>query len=616
VADVGRVLGGRYQLVELIGQGGMATIYRARDSQLNRDVAVKVLRAEYGVDGAFVARFRREALAAAQLNHPNVVGVFDYATDIVGPYIVMELVTGGDLAAVLRQRGPLPPTASARIAQQIADALDAAHARGIVHRDIKPSNVLLTSGGRVKVADFGIAQAFSDAQLTVPGMTMGSVHYFSPEQARGDVVTTASDVYSTGLVLFEMLTGQRAFSGDSAAAVAMARLTGHVPSPLMVRADAPTPLDAIVRWALQPDPRARPSAAELSAALGRYLADPHGTSGHHAVQPPPPPMPASLYAPQHPESDPPDSNRWSWIAALFGLFVLVAAGVLLFLIISSGAGRPDGSPTTPPVRTPTPGPTRTPSPTRTPAPTRFEAPSFVGMTLTDARTLAAENRLKVRTTALVTGEAPPDTVLSQNPEAGVPILPGSTVELVVAALATTVPVPELRGYTESDAISALLDAGLEPGGQYRVFNPSVPQGLVVRTDPRAGIEVARGTTVDYYLSRGPRPTPSPTPPTPNPSATRTPKPTRTPRPSPTPTATPHGSVTPAPVLVGDYQCLDLATAVSQIEASGLVVGSIFPDAPPRDDGWQVKEQQPAAGEGVVLGTVVDLLVVDPSSPCP
>ena len=209
-----------------------------------------------------------------QLNHPNVVAVFDYGQDPVGPYIVMELVTGGDLAGALRERGPLPPTVAASIAQQIADALDAAHARGIVHRDIKPSNVLLSTGGRVKVADFGIAQAFTDAQLTMTGVTMGSVHYFSPEQARGDPVGAPSDIYSAGLVLYEMLTGQRAFSGGSAAEVAMARLSGRIPTPAAVRPDVPMALDAIVRWALQPDPRARPSAAELSAALGRFLADP------------------------------------------------------------------------------------------------------------------------------------------------------------------------------------------------------------------------------------------------------------------------------------------------------------------------------------------------------
>src|SRR3954463_13765699 len=165
VSGIGETLGGRYRLVELLGQGGMATIYRAHDSQLGRDVAVKVLRSEYGRDPAFVARFRQEAQSAAALNHPNVVNVFDYGMEAGDPFIVMELIDGGDLAEVIRERGTLEPVAAARIAQQIYEALDAAHARGIIHRDIKPTNVLMTSGGRVKVADFGIARAFSEAQI-------------------------------------------------------------------------------------------------------------------------------------------------------------------------------------------------------------------------------------------------------------------------------------------------------------------------------------------------------------------------------------------------------------------------------------------------------------------
>jgi serine/threonine protein kinase len=174
--QIGELLGGRYRLIEPLGEGGMATIYRAHDEQLGRDVAVKVLRPEYGRDSAFVARFRQEAQAAASLNHPNVVNVFDYGTDRGVPFIVMELIDGGDLQSLIREEAPLPPIAAAEIARQIADALAAAHARGIVHRDIKPSNVLLASGGRVKVVDFGIARAFSEAQLTLPGTTLGSVH--------------------------------------------------------------------------------------------------------------------------------------------------------------------------------------------------------------------------------------------------------------------------------------------------------------------------------------------------------------------------------------------------------------------------------------------------------
>jgi beta-lactam-binding protein with PASTA domain len=610
--EVGRVLGGRYRLVELVGQGGMATIYRAQDGQLSRDVAIKILRGEYGVDAAFVVRFRREAQAAAQLNHPNVVAVFDYGTDLVGPYIVMELVTGGDLAAVLRERGRLPPTAAARIGQQIGDALDAAHARGIVHRDIKPSNVLLSSGGRVKVADFGIAQAFSEAQLTLtaPGMTMGSVHYFSPEQARGEVVTTASDVYSAGLVLYEMITGQRAFMGDSAAAVAMARLTGQIPSPAAVRRDVPLPLDAIVRWALQPDARNRPTAAELSSALGRYLADPHGTSGYAAAptQPPPPPT-SSLYAPA--AADPqPSSGRWGMLAALLGLFVLVLAGVLVFLVIASNAG--GGSH---PTATPHAG--RTPPPTGSVGATQFPTPLLAGLTLDDARTIAANAQLRLVPQYVITDQQPVDTVLSQQPVAGAPILPGSTVVIDVAKLSDTVVVPDLHNETADSAVQAISAAGLTPGTQFQIYNANVPLGLVVKTDPRASQEVARGTSVDYWLSRGPRPTPSPLgsslpTQTPTPKPSRTPKPTHKPTPPPVATPTPG----PTPITVGNYGCEDLATARGQIEAVGLTLGTVTPDSPPRDDSWLVIDQTPNADVEVFSGTVVDLTVVDPTTPCP
>ncbi len=186
MAEIGSVLGGRYRLVELLGEGGMATIYRAQDAQLGRDVAVKVLRPEYGRDPDFFTRFRQEAQSAASLNSPNIVSVYDYGQDPAGPFIVMEYVDGEDLATLLKRNGALAPRQAARVAAEVARALAVAHARGIVHRDIKPGNILIAADGRVKVTDFGIARAISEAQLTLPGMTLGSVHYFSPEQARGE----------------------------------------------------------------------------------------------------------------------------------------------------------------------------------------------------------------------------------------------------------------------------------------------------------------------------------------------------------------------------------------------------------------------------------------------
>src|SRR6188768_1666954 len=232
----------------------MATVYRALDTQLGRDVTIKLLRPEYLRDPDFSSRFRQEAQNAASLSHPNVVTVFDYGEDPSGPFIVMEFVDGEDLATILRRSGPLPPQQAARIAAAVARGLAAAHASGIVHRDMKPGNVLIGRDGRVKVVDFGIARAIAEAQMTLPGTTLGSVHYFSPEQARGEPTTAASDIFSLGIVLFEMLTGSRPWEGDSAAAVALARLNGPVPDPTQARPSTPPALATITRQALARDP--------------------------------------------------------------------------------------------------------------------------------------------------------------------------------------------------------------------------------------------------------------------------------------------------------------------------------------------------------------------------
>ena len=311
MTEIGSTLGGRYRLLELLGQGGMATIYRARDAQLERDVAVKLLRPEFGQDPEFLARFRDEARAAASLSHPNIVPVFDFGEDESGPYIVMELVEGQDLASILRDNGPLAPRQAAHVAADVARALQVAHYRGIVHRDVKPSNILIGRDGRVHVADFGIARAMTDSSVTLPGTTMGSVHYFSPEQARGEPATAASDIYSLGIVLFESLTGQRPFSGDGAAAIAMARLTTTPPRPSALRPSVPPELDGIVTRAMALDPAQRyASAAAMASALEGFLGaadDKTAVAGAAAVgaaaavaatqaRPAPIPYPPSAYA--------------------------------------------------------------------------------------------------------------------------------------------------------------------------------------------------------------------------------------------------------------------------------------------------------------------------------
>ena len=651
MAEVGQVLAGRYRLVELLGQGGMATIFRAHDAQLGRDVAVKVLRSEYGRDPAFVARFRQEAQSAAALNHPNVVNVFDYGMEAGDPFIVMELIDGGDLASVIRERGPMEPLAAARIAQQIYEALDAAHARGIIHRDIKPTNVLLTSGGRVKVADFGIARAFSEAQLTMPGTTLGSVHYFSPEQARGELVTTASDVYSAGLVLFEMLTGRRAWTGDSAGAVAVARLAGDPPTPSSIRSGIPQILDIAVRRALARVPADRPTAGDMAALLGRYIADPQG-----AVPPPPrPPVVAPVVplpgaAPAQPPAQPgvvyggppqlagsamggglrggagprsmayaddeeeePDhgAGPWGWLAAILGVLVVVTAAVLLFLLLS---GHPSSSPG--------------------PSGDVVQVPSFVGLQLADARNNAQSQGFVLSVGAYqVTDQAPEGTVIAQDPASGINAAKGSEVTVTVATQKQTVPVPDLRLHTEADAFDILAQNNLAPGERSEAYDPDVPANLVIRTNPRAGVDVARSTPIDYVVSLGPAPTPTPSlpptpftlptptsfiptptptvPPTPTPSPTLPPPPT----PPPAPVITPEPTPAPTPVTVGNYStCGALGEAKAEIAAAGLQFGGAFPYE--ATDDWQVAQQYPLPGEQVAPGTYVYVFVKSPSDPCP
>src|SRR6476469_4652882 len=257
----------------------MATVHRAIDTKADRTVAVKLLRREVVADADIAMRFRREALAATVLRHPNIIACLETGTDDGQPFLVMELIEGEDLAARLRHLSRLAPADAARIGLDVARALGVAHVRGIVHRDVKPGNILLARDGRAMVTDFGIAHLAADAEGAVPGTTLGSVHYFSPEQATGDTTTPASDVYSLGLVLYESLTGRRAWSGDTTAALVAARIGSAAPSPRAVRPEVPPALDVIVVRALDPDPLRRfangnAMAAPLATATGPDPASP------------------------------------------------------------------------------------------------------------------------------------------------------------------------------------------------------------------------------------------------------------------------------------------------------------------------------------------------------
>jgi eukaryotic-like serine/threonine-protein kinase len=382
------LLNDRYRLVALIGEGGMAAVYRAVDTRLGRDVAVKVLHPEYARDQPFVQRFQQEAEFAASLGaHPNIVAIYDIGQDDALHYIVMELVEGRDLKDVIRERAPLEVAEAFGIARQVASALAFAHQRGLVHRDVKPQNIMVTDAGNAKVTDFGIARSLSASQLTRTGMVIGTAHYFAPEQAQGKPAAPSSDIYSLGVVLYEMLTAHLPFEADTPIGVAMQHLHSDPPPPWDYNPALSTRAGAVALRALEKDPERRyRDATEFASALADVAVT--GTGGTTSLSPivPPPSQQTRVYSAVPPDSPPPvrrrvardpfegvparattkPPNPWrrTWIILAFLLAgVAVAAGA--FLVSNQAFGGGSGATATATVK-----PTNTVQPTATARPRR------------------------------------------------------------------------------------------------------------------------------------------------------------------------------------------------------------------------------------------------------
>jgi tRNA A-37 threonylcarbamoyl transferase component Bud32 len=346
IVEAGRLLADRYRLEELVASGGMAQVWQGTDEVLRRKVAVKLLHPHLAADGSFVLRFRQEAVAAARLAHPGIVSIYDTCSEAGTEAIVMELVPGQTLRQRLDDPTPIDPWQAAGLAAQVAEALDAAHRAGLVHRDVKPANVLLAGDGRIKVADFGIAKAVEDADLTQPGLMVGTAKYVAPEQVEGKPVDARTDIYSLGIVLYEMLCGRAPFEGDSEAATALARLQRDPLRPRQVRPGVPKALEEIVGRAMARSPEQRyASAADLRAALLAAGAAPSPeadlTATHLAAAPTAPPAlpPAGTAAP--PPAPPPSfrqTERGWLVPTLLLVGVAVALGLAGVLIGRSGAG--------------------------------------------------------------------------------------------------------------------------------------------------------------------------------------------------------------------------------------------------------------------------------------
>ncbi|HSK93923.1 MAG TPA: protein kinase [Candidatus Angelobacter sp.] len=334
-------VGDRYRLGAVLGRGGMATVYRGHDEQLDRPVAIKLLRGELGDDPTMLRRFETEARRAASVTHPNLVAVYDVGIEDGVPYIVMELVEGGDLATALAVERPMTAERAARIGVEVADALEVAHEAGLVHRDIKPRNILLDRDGHARVTDFGIARGIGDESLTRTGAVLGSVDYFSPEQARGERATASSDLYGLGAVLYELLTGARPFSGDTPYAIATARLRAPAPDPRASNRQIPERLAAIVRRAMARDPDERfASAAELRAALAAWLAE-HTESATPAAANSGTEVIRTAPAEEGAASAGPHRRRVALLVAPLGVAVLALVGWLGGGMLMGGAGVPD-----------------------------------------------------------------------------------------------------------------------------------------------------------------------------------------------------------------------------------------------------------------------------------
>jgi eukaryotic-like serine/threonine-protein kinase len=489
--DEHTVIDGRYRILHHVGSGGMADVYCAEDVHLGRRVALKLLYRRFAQDTEFVERFRREASAAAGLQHPNVVSVYDRGEFDGTYYIAMEFCHGVSLKELIAREAPFEPKRAIDITRQMLVAARFAHRRGVVHRDLKPQNVIIDSEDsdedfNVKVADFGIARAGS-SEITEVGAIMGTAQYLSPEQAQGKPVTGASDLYSIGIVLYEMLTGRPPFDGDSAVAIALKHVSKPPPAPRELRPQIPPRLEAVVMKALAKEPQDRYAEADsfladLERAESELAQDEGGSTAtfvpvgvRSPAEAAAATAPAALEAPAEAEALPPDEQpehprRGRNLLLALGGAAAIAGIVLLALLLLQ--------------------------------PDQKAVPLVLGKTLDSARQELESAGFEVdidRRSDL----APRDTVFRQVPSANSKVDEGSTVTLFVSNGPTTVKMPDVLGLTQQDARRRVRDAGLRPSLEQE-NSRKVPEGNVIRSDPGPGKAIERGSRVTLVVSSGPR----------------------------------------------------------------------------------------------------------------
>lgn len=518
-ARISKVLAGRYEVLELIGRGGMAEVYLGRDKRLSRTVAIKLLRSDIAEDPTFQARFRREAQSAAALNHPSIVGVYDFGEEVVTradgstqtvPYIVMEYVQGHTVRELLSEGEAVPIDEAGEIVSGVLQALGYSHRNGIVHRDIKPGNIMLTNTGEVKVMDFGIARAIEDSAVTVTQThaVVGTAQYLSPEQARGEVVDARSDIYSCGCLLYELLTGRPPFKGDSAVAIAYQHVRELPVPPSQIAPDVPESMDRVVMKALAKHREDRyqnadQMRADLQAAIRGLQVNAPATETWQqqattVIAPTPgvPSAPAATNTGSIPKVKDEQAARQAEEEAakrkkkqllIIGLITLVA---LLALVGALAAAGVFGG---------TPSKHTTASPTQS----AVSVPDLTGKDEAGARSTLEGVGLAFQRGADVSSDTVPEgQVVSYDPGAGTMAAPGTKVEVHFSSGSATVTVPNVSGQTQGDARNALEKAGLTLGDVTTVDAGGVKAGNVVSTDPAAGTKAKRGSTVNLQVASG------------------------------------------------------------------------------------------------------------------
>ena len=478
-----KILANRYRLTEQIGMGGMAIVYRAVDLRTGHNVAVKVLRPEYNEDSEFISRFQREAEAASKMTHHNIVNLLDVGMDGENRYLVMEYVQGKTLKTVIQERGKLSPALAGQIAIRILSALEHAHRNGIVHRDIKPQNILVHADGHIKVADFGIARIANSSTLTKGDNVMGSVHYFSPEQAKGEGANATSDLYSTGIVLYEMLTGRVPYDGDNPVAVAMQHL--HA-TPVPIQNLAPDVQPALVRVcmkAMEKNPAlryqtARDMAADIRAALENRPERPAYPEKELEVQQPKPQM----IKDENSKPQISDTGRNRSEAArrrrIRTIFMTVALGITLAVILFFGIRAIfDRIVTTATV------------------------PYVNGLDIKDAEELLTREGLKYEEMYFNTDDVKVNVVMVQKPEADTVVRKGDTVMLSVSSGPSQLQMPDVQGMSMEDATALLKSYGFIPTCE-RVINGDYAIDTVVSQTPAAYEKVNKDTPVTISISGG------------------------------------------------------------------------------------------------------------------